>query len=38
MKVVSQVNETVLKILRKPKSTDGQYRKMHFCVEMPLRL
>lgn len=33
MKVISRANETVLAILRKPKSTDGKYRKMHFCVE-----
>ena len=36
MKVISPANETVLKILRTPKSTDGNYRKMHFCVEQPM--
>lgn len=36
MKIVSQANETILTILRKPKSTDGKYRKLHFCVEKHL--
>ena len=35
MKIVAQANETVLKILRKPKNVDGQYRKMYFCAEQP---
>ena len=33
MKVVSKANEAILAILRKPKTTDGNYRKMQFCVE-----
>ena len=36
MKVISPANEAVLAILRKPKSTDGNYRKMQFCVENSL--
>lgn len=35
MKVISKANDTVLTILGKPKGTDGDYRKMHFCVEQP---
>lgn len=35
MEVISQASETVLTILRKPKSADGKYRMMHFCVEKP---
>lgn len=36
MEVISKANESLLAILRKPKSVDGKYRKLHFCVEKPV--
>lgn len=36
MEIISQANETILTILRKPKKSDCKYRKLNFCAEKPL--